>query len=74
MKNHCWGVVLAASLALTASSTVLAGPESVSGPGHDPECFAPWNDDIGYFQWEKRDGPTSLPWSTALSATLGESR
>ena len=60
MKNQCWGILLTASVALAASSTVLAGPDSVSGPGHDPECFAPWNDDIGYFQWDKRDGPHKL--------------
>ncbi len=38
----------------------MAAPEKVSGPGHDPACFAPWNDEIGYFQWEKRDGPHKI--------------
>ena len=42
------------------ASVALAGPASVSGPGHDPSCFAPWNDEIGYFQWEKRDGPHKI--------------
>ena len=60
MKNHCWGVVLAASVALTMSTNALAAPSSVEGPGHDPECFAPWNDDIGYFQWDKREGPHKI--------------
>jgi len=37
-----------------------AGPDEVSGPGFDPGCFAPWTDDIGYFQWEKREGPHKI--------------
>jgi ribose transport system substrate-binding protein len=49
----------AAALLLT-SSIALAGPKSVSGPGAEPECFAPWSKEIGYFQWEKRDGPHKI--------------
>ncbi|MDJ0686361.1 MAG: sugar ABC transporter substrate-binding protein [Alphaproteobacteria bacterium] len=52
------GLLTGATLALSlAVGTALAGPAKVSGPGHDPGCFAPWNDSIGYFQWDKRDGP-----------------
>lgn len=52
---------LAAALALTLTAGVAtAAPEKVSGPGHDPACFAPWNDEIGYFQWDKRDGPHKI--------------
>ncbi len=40
-----------------AAPAAVAGPAVVSGPGADPQCFAPWNDQIGYLQWEKRDGP-----------------
>ncbi|MFK7860171.1 MAG: sugar ABC transporter substrate-binding protein [Granulosicoccus sp.] len=63
MSNYHWGKALAACAtisALTLSSAVYSAPASVSGPGHDPECFAPWNEDIGYFQWEKRDAPYKL--------------
>jgi len=35
----------------------LAGPEVVTGPGPDPACFAPWNAETKYLQWEKQDGP-----------------
>ncbi len=38
----------------------LAGPERVSGPGADPACFAPWNEEIDYLQWEPRDGPHKI--------------
>ena len=48
------------SAAVTFGSPVLAGPDAVSGPGHDPTCFAPWSDDIGYLQWERRDGPHKI--------------
>lgn len=60
MKNYHWGKALVASAALSLSSAAYSAPESVSGPGHDPQCFAPWNEDIGYFQWEKRDAPYKL--------------
>jgi ribose transport system substrate-binding protein len=51
--------ILAAGVALSASLAV-AGPKVVSGPGADPSCFAPWSDDIKYFQWEKREGPHKI--------------
>ncbi len=38
----------------------LAGPERVSGPGADPACFAPWNEEIEYLQWEAREGPHKI--------------
>jgi ribose transport system substrate-binding protein len=43
-------------LALTGGS-VFAGPEVVSGPGYEPQCFAPWAEDTKYFEWEEREGP-----------------
>ncbi|MEM6373709.1 MAG: substrate-binding domain-containing protein, partial [Pseudomonadota bacterium] len=49
----------ALSLVMMASAAV-AAPEKVSGPGFDAGCFAPWSDDIGYFQWDKRDGPHKI--------------
>ena len=60
MLKHQLETALLLSAALTIGSPVFAGPESVEGPGHDPQCFAPWNDEIGYFQWEKREGPHKL--------------
>jgi ribose transport system substrate-binding protein len=40
-----------------AGTAALAGPEVVEGPGADPACFAPWDDDTAYLQWEGREGP-----------------
>jgi ribose transport system substrate-binding protein len=47
------------ALAALAMSTQLAmaGPETVSGPGVNPECFAPWSADTKFFQWEAKEGP-----------------
>ncbi|MEO4041895.1 sugar ABC transporter substrate-binding protein [Hoeflea sp. CAU 1731] len=45
-----------AALALSAQLAV-AGPETVSGPGANPECFAPWSDDTAYLKWEGKEGP-----------------
>lgn len=45
-----------AALAVTAQ-LAFAGPEMVSGPGADPECFAPWSADTKYMQWPAREGP-----------------
>ncbi|WP_027133235.1 sugar ABC transporter substrate-binding protein [Geminicoccus roseus] len=49
----------AASMALLAGSgaAMAAGPEVVEGPGYLPECFAPWDADTKYLQWEKKEGP-----------------
>lgn len=48
---------LAVAALLAGAQAATAGPSVVSGPGHDPQCFAPWNDDIAHLQWEAREGP-----------------
>ncbi|OEO28130.1 ribose ABC transporter substrate-binding protein [Devosia insulae DS-56] len=42
---------------LVSTSLSIAGPKEVSGPGADPTCFAPWNAETKYFQWDKQEGP-----------------
>lgn len=42
---------------LASTSMTLAGPETVSGPGADPACFAPWDADTKYLQWPAQEGP-----------------
>ncbi|WP_269580793.1 substrate-binding domain-containing protein [Roseibium sp. Sym1] len=49
----------AAVLALTAQMAV-AAPETVSGPGADPDCFASVSSDTKYFQWPAREGPFKI--------------
>lgn len=50
-------VTTAMALLAMASTAALAGPNYVSGPGANPECFAPWSKDIKYMQWPKKEGP-----------------
>ena len=47
---------LAVSTALTAG-TAFAAPDVVEGPGYLPECFAPWSDEVTFFQWEAKEPP-----------------
>lgn len=49
------GALIAAAAGVGAPA--LAGPEVVSGPGSDPECFKPQSDETKYFQWPAKDGP-----------------
>src|SRR6516225_4730862 len=42
---------------LYCTSTKAAGPQVVSGPGADPDCFKPWSADTKYFQWPKKSPP-----------------
>lgn len=51
----------AAFAAFMVSTTLsFAGPQIVSGPGADPECFAPWSADTKYMQWPAKSGPFKI--------------
>ena len=56
MKTMHVAALVVASL-LASTSLTLAGPETVSGPGADPTCFAPWGADAKYMQWPAQEGP-----------------
>jgi ribose transport system substrate-binding protein len=43
--------------ALSFATAAIAGPEVVSGPGVQPECFAPKSADIKFLKFPKKDGP-----------------
>jgi ribose transport system substrate-binding protein len=45
---------------MLSTSLTLAGPEVVSGPGANPECFAPWSADTKYMQWPAKAGPYKI--------------
>ena len=48
----------ACALACGISQAALAaGPEVVSGPSSEPECFVPWTDQTKFFQWPAKQGP-----------------
>lgn len=50
------GVIAAAAMTL-AGAAWAAGPEVVSGPGAEPECFKPLSADTKYFRWPAKPGP-----------------
>lgn len=56
MKSLIGGVVAATALVML-NSAAYAGPEIVSGPSADPNCFAPWAQDTKFFKFPKKDGP-----------------
>lgn len=40
-----------------STPALAAGPQVVSGPGADADCFKPWSQTTKYFQWPKKEGP-----------------
>lgn len=46
-----------AAACMLMSTSALAGPNIVDGPGVNPTCFAPWDDTTTFMQWEEREGP-----------------
>ncbi len=59
MKTLLKCTTAAVAIALMAQFAS-AGPQVVSGPGADPECFAPWSADTKYLQWEAQQGPYKI--------------
>ena len=45
------------SVGLMSGAAMAAGPEVVSGPGADPQCFVPWSAETQYFKWPAKEGP-----------------
>src|SRR5262245_52645899 len=43
--------------ALFTCTAVAEGPQVVSGPAAEPECFVPWTAETKFFQFAKKDGP-----------------
>jgi ribose transport system substrate-binding protein len=60
MKLRYMTTIAIAGAMMLASSAAFAGPKVVSGPGAEPECFAPWDASTKYLQWEGREGPFKI--------------
>jgi ribose transport system substrate-binding protein len=56
MKLVATAAVAFATL-MASTSLTFAGPEVVSGPGHEPSCFAPWTAETPHLKWEAQPGP-----------------
>jgi ribose transport system substrate-binding protein len=48
---------LIASLLSGVATAVAAGPEIVSGPSADPQCFVPWSESTKFFKFPAKQGP-----------------
>lgn len=59
--SYLHGFVTAATLAAVifalGNPAKAAGPEVVSGPAADPECFVPWESSTKFFQFPAKEGP-----------------
>jgi len=67
MKPIVSGVIAATALMLMGSAA-FADPEVTSGPGAEPDCYAPWSADTQYFKYPKKDGPYRIAFSNGYIA------
>ena len=51
------GVAAFALFCGVSQAALAAGPEVVSGPSAEPECFVPWAGETKFFQWPAKPGP-----------------
>src|SRR6201988_3948035 len=58
-RKHMLAAVAAVALgwAAYAVRAAAAGYKVVSGPGAEPQCFKPWNNETKFFQWPAKQGP-----------------
>jgi len=47
-------------MAVSFASSAMAGPETVSGPGFDPACFAPRDASVKYLKYPAKEGPLRI--------------
>ena len=62
MKHYRLAAIAAACGVMTAACPLsapafAAGPEIVSGPSADPNCFVPWTDKTKFFKYPAKKGP-----------------
>ena len=51
------GVAAGVLLAFAVGPSLAEGPEIVSGPAADPQCYVPWAADTKFFQYPAKTGP-----------------
>lgn len=56
LRRLMLGAAFVGAMGLAAGGA-MAEPKVVEGPGHNPECFAPWSDTTKFMQWEAKPGP-----------------
>ena len=51
-----FGGISVLALAALFTGSAIAGPQEVSGPGVDPDCFAPRDGSVNYLQYPAKEG------------------
>ncbi len=57
MRMSHIATIVAAGLLASTTMAFAAGPEIVSGPSAQPECFVPWTQQTKFFKYPKKAGP-----------------
>ncbi len=57
MRHFTRAASVLALLVGTAGTAVAAGPQIVSGPSADPQCYVPWTQQTKFFKFPKKNGP-----------------
>ena len=57
MRHFTRAASVLALLVGTAGTAVAAGPQVVSGPSADPQCYVPWTQQTKFFKFPKKNGP-----------------
>ncbi len=57
MTRTTLSVIAAVGLLAAAHTAQAAGPQVVSGPGADAQCFKPWDASTKFFKWPAKPGP-----------------
>jgi ribose transport system substrate-binding protein len=68
IKSLIGGVVAASAFAMLGSAAMAAGPEIVSGPAAQADCFAPWGPDTKFFKFPKKEGPYRIAFANGYIA------
>ena len=57
-----WAVAVTAAIACLAAGSAVqaAGPQIVSGPSENPNCYVPWTKDTKFFKFPEKKGPYRL--------------
>lgn len=68
IKSLVGGVVAATAFVMLNSAAMAAGPEIVSGPANQADCFAPWSAETKFFKYPKKEGPFRIAFANGYIA------
>ena len=68
IKSLAGGILAATAFVMLSSAAHAAGPEIVSGPAAQADCFAPWSADTKFFKYPKKEGPFRIAFANGYIA------